>query len=269
MIARALPLLLVAATLSAGDGLGDEAALRKRGLKALGEVLRHLDSKDGDRSLRARRLAKLIASDHYRAATPAGMRVVPGRLVVTPEGVRPEGGLYLGAREVTVAEFGAFARETGLRAGPWATGGKQLPVVFVTLEEARAYAKWRSCRLPTLDELKQAATGGGKLRYPWGDRFDPRRLNSREGAAGRREAGGSRPLGRSADGIDDLLGNVAEWSESTNSRKGERLRYLVGGGSYRGRLKAAAFVTYKMRASDRLVDVGFRVARSLPTLKPG
>jgi hypothetical protein len=47
---------------------------------------------------------------------------------------------------------------------------ESLPVTFVSLSDARAYAEWHRQRLPTEAEWQWAAEGAGAgLRYPWGD----------------------------------------------------------------------------------------------------
>ncbi len=89
--------------------------------------------------------------------------------------------------------------------------------VYVSHAEASAYARWKGKRLPTEPEYHRAAFGrpeGGESAYPWGDappdpcrgnfgfeRFDP-------------VPAGSRPGGRSAWGVHDLVGNGWEWTST-------------------------------------------------------
>jgi hypothetical protein len=258
-----LIVLVLVGALRADDVTEDAAALRARGVEALPAVLGRVESEDADERLRARRLARAIVLDYLEAKAPKGMKLVPGRLHIAASGVRMEGGFYLGRTEVTLRAFRAWAKEAGLDTKRWAEGDAALPVGGVTLEEARAFAKAKGARIPTREELEFAATAGARYRYPWGDHLDPGRVNSRDSAAGKAEPAGSRKAGVSAHGIADLVGNVAEWTE-TPTRPGSH-KFLVVGGSYKTWARAR-FVTYKLHERHRLPDVGFRLAHSLPAL---
>ena len=108
------------------------------------------------------------------------------------------------------------------------------PVVMVSHDDARAYARWlseatgRSWRLPTEAEWEKAARGTDGRRFPWGDTFDPKRLNSHD-----RGPFDTVPVGRfqgsvSPFGLLDAAGQVFEW---TATAAGEG-RYIVKGGSW-------------------------------------
>jgi hypothetical protein len=264
-LARA-PLALLAALLALQRG-ADTAS--RDVLAVVAELLPATGSPDPSSRLEARRLIRLAVLDHYRRLCPEGMRFVPGKIVITAARVEMTGGFYLATHEVTRDEFRAFAASAGMELELPPPGDGRLPVTMVTLDDAQACAAWRGARLPTREELERAATAGGRARYPWGNRFDPRFCNSREGGAGAAEAAGSRGVGCTTEGVADLLGNVAEWSASS-AGEGERRRFLAVGGSYLSPAKDANFVTYRLRAEARVVDVGFRLAKSLPPLElPG
>ncbi|GAP73028.1 hypothetical protein SAMD00024442_57_2 [Candidatus Symbiothrix dinenymphae] len=49
-------------------------------------------------------------------------------------------------------------------------GGKDNhPVVYVDLNDARAYARWAGKRLSTEEEWQWAAQGDSENKYPWGN----------------------------------------------------------------------------------------------------
>ena len=89
--------------------------------------------------------------------------------------------------------------------------------VYVSHAEASAYAKWRGAWLPSEAQFQRACYGSdrpGPRRYPWGnepptaaqgvfgfDSWDP-------------QPAGSHPAGRSAWGVEDLVGNGWEWTST-------------------------------------------------------
>lgn len=89
--------------------------------------------------------------------------------------------------------------------------------VWVSGEEAAAYARFSRKRLPTEPEWHRAAFGtpeGTERPFPWGDEPpDPSRGHF-GAAASEPIAAGSRPAGASAFGIEDLFGNGWEWTST-------------------------------------------------------
>jgi formylglycine-generating enzyme required for sulfatase activity len=102
-------------------------------------------------------------------------------------------------------------------AGPYAAdpGFENHPAVEVTWFGARDYCLWLGRRLPTEAEWEKAARGLDKRRYPWGDAA-PTSARAISGRAYNATApvGATTPAGASPYGVQDLLGNVREWTAS-------------------------------------------------------
>jgi len=97
----------------------------------------------------------------------------------------------------------------------------ELPVTFVSLADARAYAAWHGERLPTEAEWQWAAEGAGRgRRYPWGD--DARTFPARLRAA-------LDPTTATAQGVTGLSGNAWELTESEHTDGHTRFVLLRGG----------------------------------------
>ena len=100
------------------------------------------------------------------------------------------------------------------------TGQGQHPVVLITYEDALAYAQWRSVRdnvtyrLPTAAEWEKAARGTDGRYFPWGNDWRAEATNwAKNGPAGTR-AIATYPLSQSPYGIEDMAGNVFEYTST-------------------------------------------------------
>src|SRR5437899_5433533 len=119
--------------------------------------------------------------------------------------------------EVTVGEYQPFV-DSGRVTKPWgAMPPANTPVTGVIWSEATNYCVARhgpSAGLPTEEQWEAAARGAAARRYPWGNQAEIGRANT---AAERRNgvaAVGSYTRGNTPEGVQDLIGNVWEWTRT-------------------------------------------------------
>ena len=89
--------------------------------------------------------------------------------------------------------------------------------VYVSHAEASAYAAWRGLRLPTEAEYQRATYGtpdAGERTHPWGPAAPSPVHGVFDFTSWDPEPAGTHPAGRSAWGIDDLVGNGWEWTST-------------------------------------------------------
>lgn len=114
------------------------------------------------------------------------------------------------------------------------SGRHDHPVVLVSHQDTLAYAAWLSretgdrWRLPKESEWERAARGDDGRRFPWGDHFEARLLNSHDAGPFDTMPVGSFPDGASPHGLLDAAGQVFEWTASESGAG----RHVVKGGSW-------------------------------------
>jgi len=99
----------------------------------------------------------------------------------------------------------------------FANGNRSLPVVWVTAYDANDFCSWLGRRLPTAAEWERIARGTHGARFPWGNAPpQPGQVNA---VVGRYRPRGLVPVdapgyqrGDSPDGIEQLIGDAAEWT---------------------------------------------------------
>lgn len=183
---------------------------------------------------------------------------------------------------VTNSEFARFLKGSGYRprhrmnflkhwqGGAPPAGREDHPVVYVDLQDARAYAKWVGKRLPTEEEWQYGAQGPDGRDFPWGQRMQPDRCNA--GRTASTTPVRSFPDGRSPFGLFDMCGNVWQWTESERSDGRTRFCILRGGSFYHARGSVwyadggpqpcgfAAKFLLTWPGLDRCATIGFRCA---------
>lgn len=213
---------------------------------------------------------------------------------------------YLARYPVTVAQFQAFVEASGFQPGDKdrLSGVPNHPVVWVSWHDALAYCDWLTgvlrdwagtpeplvtllrgkdwkITLPSEAEWEKAARGSLEednpdRTYPWGDEADPNRANYDDTGVGTTSAVGCFPGGVSPYGIEDLSGNVWEWTRSRwkdypydpadgreNLEAGDDVRRVVRGGAFGNSTRSVRCACrYNDNPDDRSTLYGFRVAVS-------
>ena len=89
------------------------------------------------------------------------------------------------------------------------------PVTWVSIEDAREYAKWAGKRLPHEWEWQYAAQGLDQRTYPWGNDWDQSAVPVPDKSRTMRRPDNvhAHPKGASPFGVMDLVGNVWQWTD--------------------------------------------------------
>jgi len=144
----------------------------------------------------------------------------------------------------------------------------QFPVGAISFEDATAYAAWldRTHRVPGARlcneyEWERAARGADGRTFPSGATLEPDDANidvtyGREPTAFGPDEVGSHPRSRSPFGVDDMAGNVWEWTRSVENVDAPVTR---GGGYYQGELSARSVNREAGEPTQRHVWLGVRL----------
>ncbi|NCC72549.1 MAG: formylglycine-generating enzyme family protein [Sphingobacteriia bacterium] len=101
------------------------------------------------------------------------------------------------------------------------------PVVWVDLNDAKAYAEFTGKRLPTEAEWQYAAQGSDGRKWPWGNQQDTLMYNT----SGRLMPSDYWPRANSPFGVKDLTGNVWQLTSDVYDN-GSYNFVIIRGGSY-------------------------------------
>ncbi|MEZ4449762.1 MAG: formylglycine-generating enzyme family protein [Nannocystaceae bacterium] len=236
-----------------------------------------------------RRRGRARACPKGAAQVPEGILPDNGRLY---GGNKSVPGFCIDTHEVTMADYGRCVRDGACSSAPTSVswegiadeerreqsalcngdrnGHRRHPVNCVSWHQAESYCQAVGGRLPTEEEWEWAARGGEQHRsYPWGE-DDPdahlvnacgRECSKQEGLYSRRDGHqGTAPVGSYRAGrgrwyLEDLAGNVWEWTQSGDHED----RVIRGGGFASNDDQDVRIGGREMiHLRDRRADVGFR-----------
>lgn len=268
----------------------------------------------------ARMISRSIPTE-LAAKAPKGMVKIPAGMfrcdnyrigdsfIAYPEDMTQKGesvkmnAFYMDQFPVTNAQYREFLNASGYQPadktnflkhwehGEIPAGMENYPVIYVTLEDAQAYAAWAGKRLPTEMEWQYAAQTEKGNEWPWVQKnpvrriedfitntlsvwklegIEPDRCNLGDGSL---YPVGKYPKGKNAYGLQDLVGCV--WQLTNDVYDNTSYRYvMVRGGSYflpsssfwyiQGGPRELYFRQYLLRVSpsfERKATVGFRCVK--------
>ncbi len=154
------------------------------------------------------------------------------------------------------------------------------PVVGICSYEAAAYASWAGYRLATEAEWQMAASwslqnsANAGRPYPWGEALQLEHCNIWACKHGRVLPVDAHPGGAAPNGVEQLVGNVWEWTSSDFVTTDDEERPVIGGEMVLKSIRGGAFDTYfpwqatshfrtGLACLSRTHNVGFRCALDL------
>ncbi len=185
---------------------------------------------------------------------------------------------------VTNAQYYDFLVNSGYRpadttrflrhweSGIYRQGQERYPVVYVSYEDMKAYAKWAGKRLPTEAEWQLAAQGTDKRKWPWGDEFHGTFCNN---AFNKLTPVDAFTKGMSPYGVADLVGNVWQMTNDMYFNGSYYFTVIRGGSFYKPEsswwyiqggpqaLDRTQIMLLVSTAYDRNSTVGFRCVKDI------
>jgi formylglycine-generating enzyme required for sulfatase activity len=160
----------------------------------------------------------------------------------------PIDAFYMHKYPVTTSNYSAYLKATGYQPKEtyhWLKNWqgqpqppeaiRDMPVTYISLNEARLYCAWAGGRLPQSYEWQYAAQGTDGRTYPWGTQNDKSKyptLNTGTTFNGPEQVTAHAPAGDSPFGVSDLVGNVWQYTSEFQDAH-TRAVVLRGGSNYR------------------------------------
>jgi serine/threonine-protein kinase len=178
---------------------------------------------------------------------------------------------YIDETEVSNADFAAYCQSAGCKAP---TGAPDLPVVGITVTQAREFAASKGKRLPDGLEWERAARGTNGWKYPWGDTEDKSLANVAGSATMPVKSFKGYPAYQMAGNVWEMVegnvtpskGAIASFAKLLSPPPTAEEKWInVRGGSFKmplGYAVAYEFLSIPERFSKE--DIGFRCAKSAP-----
>jgi serine/threonine protein kinase len=220
-----------------------------------------------------------------KAEPPRVLQTTTGEMVLIPEGPFLSGAdkqsqtlpaFYIDRTEVTNEAYRTFCKETNKPLPPgFANDKPDLPVVDLTIDEARQFALWAGKRLPTSKEWQKAARGTDGREYPWGNEANAQLANV-SGAS--LVSVSAFPQSDSPWGVRQMAGNAWELIDELTSPSAQAIQnfrnvmtpaptkdepwYLMMGGSFEEPLlPGTTYDTASVPARFHSRRVGFRCVK--------
>jgi iron(II)-dependent oxidoreductase len=185
---------------------------------------------------------------------------------------------------VTNAQYYEFLQSSGYRTtdtvkylrhwerGIYKQGQERYPVVYISQEDMKAYARWAGKRLPTQVEWQLAAQGTDKRKWPWGNEFHGTLCNN---AFGKTTPVDAFSKGMSPYGVIDLVGNVWQMTNDLYFNGAYYFTVIRGGSFYKPDsswwyiqggpqpLDKTQIMLMVSQGFDRNATVGFRCVKDI------
>jgi serine/threonine-protein kinase len=202
-----------------------------------------------------------------------GMTYIPAGSFLSGEQNTPSSipAFYIDETEVSNADFAEFCNATGCTPP---AAAPDLPVVRVTVVQARDYSAWKGKRLPSALEWERAARGTTGNKYPWGDADDASLANLSTKTLKPVRSYAAYPEYQMAGNAWEMVEGNVEPNAAARAAFAKLLTppltpedkwITMRGGSFNTKLDAAVayqFVRIPERYSSS--DIGFRCAKSAP-----